>query len=234
MVPGDTSTYAVVDSIYKLPYHRPCQSLCIAASFLGSTCGGLFEALGGDANCWASDPLETTVSLFDSSDNTSTCNSLPSVQHQQIVSDAHEPYIGEICKGIVYDYYIPSPASVSSKLAPLLPPYVLQSIVEATVTTIEGFIPMYLETPCLHAQRKIMCALQFMPSSPNHLLDAVFGPVYLPSLPHRDLCTTYQSECAYLIGLVPALSFNCSAVLGTSMRLFPDKTQVGLHRCLFI
>jgi hypothetical protein len=228
VVSGDTSTYALADGSYRIPYKRPCQSLCLAASYLGSTCKGLYEALGGDVNCWAAASAFTGMNLYDSSDNATVCNALALVAGKQIVSDPHEAYIGAVCKDIAFDYYVPSPTTVNPLLAPLLPPFVLQSVSEATLSGLEAYVPMYLTTACLRAQRKLMCALTFMPSSPSHLLDAFVGTVYLPSFPARDICTTYQAECSALTALAPALSFNCSGTAGT-IQIFPEKEQVQIQ-----
>lgn len=96
---------------------------------MGSTCRGIIEGLGLAVDCSAVDSNSTL--LYDP--NPLTCNSMAYSKSFSLVSDQFEPYIGSVCKGIISKVYLPDPSTINPLLAPLLPPYVLQSVTEAVV-----------------------------------------------------------------------------------------------------
>lgn len=138
----------------------------------------------------------------------------------------HEPYIGNTCKDIIEEYYVPSSDIVDKNLAPLLPPYVLQTIQEMIITSIENVIPKFLTSSCLISQRKYMCSLMFMkPFRSDVLLNIIGNEIYLPSYPQYDICNNYINDCNYLISVVPILNMNCSTKVNGDY-LFPKKEAI--------
>ena len=146
-----------------------------------------------------------------------------------MVAEPYEPYIGTVCAGIVDEYYVPPSDTVDPAFAPLLPPYVLQTVNEYSIAGLETYIPKFLTSQCLTAQRKYICSLAFMkPFASSLLLPVIGNEVYLPSYPEHRVCTAYVEECSYLIGLVPALGMNCSTLVN-GVPLFPTAPVVCIH-----
>jgi hypothetical protein len=135
--------------------------------------------------------------------------------------------VGSVCAGIVEQVYIPSPSTVDKSLAPLLPPFVLQAIQEQVLASIENMIPRYLSSSCLLAQRKIMCSMFFLSPHADYSLAAMFGgPVYIPSFPHRDVCTQYHAECATRIASTPSAAIDCETNFSATTKFFPTEAQL--------
>lgn len=143
-----------------------------------------------------------------------------------LVAEPNEPYVGKVCKDVITEFYTASPKALDASLAPLLPPFVLQNLVEGMLSSIEAEIPRYLTSSCLVAQREIMCALTMMEPYALDQLHAVFGTVYLPKYPARNLCERYMDSCSALIGVMPQLALNCSQHISPGVSLFPTKPQV--------
>jgi hypothetical protein len=201
---------------YSLPYERPCTSLCMAQA---SKCGPVLGYFGQAANC--------TSPEFDIS--AATCNALSSVSDVQLVQSSAEPYVGEVCKGITDRVYV-TPSK--PPLAPLLPPFVMQSILEVTLAGLEAMVPSIMTPACLLAQRKLVCGLYFMEPEPVSALADYFGTVYFPRFPAREVCETYEVQCAGLIALAPVLAMNCSTRAGIG-HLFPERPQAIMEVLLF-
>ena len=151
------------------------------------------------------------------------------MQGVSVVAEPFEPYIGSVCSGLVDEYYVPPSSTVDPMFAPLLPPYVLQSVNEYSISTLETYIPKFLTSKCLVAQRKYICSLAFMkPFASAELMSVLGNEVYLPAYPAHEICTSFVEECSYLIGLAPALGMNCSTLAG-GVPLFPTEPVVCMN-----
>lgn len=239
-MPADPATYDQIANIQayypvvQLPYRRPCTSLCTAITYLGS-CGGSLEATLGSLmpSCALTYPLTDGpaggyFSIY-SADPTQ-CNALASTAGMPLVADKTEPYVGKACQGVTTSLYIPASSMVdpTGRLAPLLPPFVLQSVLEAQLSAIFAATPRWLKQDCNTAQRTLLCPTKLLKAQPLDNLLAVFGTtVYLPSFPARSLCENYRAQCPFLVNNVPELNINCSQVL-MGVQAFPERDQVVL------
>lgn len=177
-------------------------------------------------DCNMNNSMIYDIPVFDASNDNNKCNDLHEISNIKIVAEPSEPYIGNTCKDIVENYYVPNSDIIDKNLAPLLPPYVLQTIQEYTITAIENLIPKFLTSSCLISQRKYMCTLMFMkPFRSDVLLNIIGNEIYLPSYPQYDICNTYINECNYLISVVPQLGMNCSIKVNDDY-LFPKKEAI--------
>ncbi len=123
-------------------------------------------------------------------------------------------------------YYVPPPSAIDPNLAPLLPPFVMQTVTEMGITALESYIPKFLTEGCLIAQRKHICSLAFMkPYETDVLLLYIGNTVTIPSYPWFDLCDNYVNECSYLISVAPVLGANCSTKVNGA-DLYPKETEV--------
>jgi hypothetical protein len=121
--------------------------------------------------------------------------------------------------------YVPDAALLDPSMAPLLPPYVMQTIIESVYGAAESQLPQFFSSKCLNSQRAVTCAMAFMNPHPLDDLALLFGTVYLPSFPERSLCLDYNAACAdQLFTFVPTLRLNCSATTG-HLELFPSSSQ---------
>lgn len=198
----------------EFPYRKPCKSLCVATSYLGSTCAGMMEGFGTAVDC--------TSDNFDQTDNLEQCNAMHFTAGALLVANDQEPYVGETCKGVLAaPIAIPV---VDSAFAPYLPPYVAQSIAEGALSSWVGSMPVMAHDACLIDFRKMACGLMLPVAEVTHALDFIFGPLSLPSFPHLSVCTDFTSSCADTLRVVPDLAFNCSSRQGP-IALFPNETQ---------
>lgn len=229
VVSGDTSTFDLIAPSVLIPYQRPCRSLCVATTSAGNTCGGVLEALGMAMDCDVLDPA-TGVAMFDSSNNALTCNALTSTKGVSVVAAKYETYIGTTCKGIIDQAYLPPPSAlafITANLAPLPPSYVVQTVLEQFVAAVTAVVPRMFTQPCLEAQRKYLCSKAFFHPHQVPELKDNFPEFYLPSYPHRNICTQYIDTCASAIVLAPVLAANCTASANNVMD-FPTKPQTIL------
>jgi hypothetical protein len=187
--------------------------------------------MGLAPDCEGSDPY-LGVPYYD--DDTSQCNSLATSFYWQIVGDQAEPYIGSVCAGVVDSYWVPPSAAISPLFAPLLPPYVLQTVTEQALTSIENMIPKYFYEDCLLSQRKVLCGSFFLKPEASDALAFLFGTIYLPSFPQRDVCESYQEQCSSLISLAPALSLNCTQQSSDGIDSYPETSQVSFFVIYFM
>jgi len=227
VVADDYTTYQWIGSI-PIPYKRPCQSLCIATTYFGdaNSCHGLLEYLGINFQC-SGTVLGLPITEFDSTNDPSTCNSLTSTANSLVVASPTEPYVGKTCAGIADQYYVVAPPDPS--FAPLLPPFVAQSVAEAGVTAITKALPRYFSSGCLEAYYKVMCATFIMKPFESHDLDQVFGVTYFPSFPSNSLCQDFNDKCSALFALVPDAKLNCDTKLaGGTLSLYPSSDQVSI------
>jgi hypothetical protein len=182
------------------------------------------EMFGAPVSCYA--PMTArNISVYDDSNDASLCNDLTSTIGEQVVGSSSEKYVGSWCTDVVTDAYIPPSSMVNSLLAPYLPPFVLQSVIEGAFDSLMSTLPFIFPGECLTAQRKLMCSMIFMDPYPLDDLSFVFGTIYLPSFPANDLCVAYDTSCAAsLLSMLPSLAMNCSARSGP-LASFPSEPQ---------
>lgn len=155
-----------------------------------------------------------------------------------MVASAVEPYIGSLCTGITQSYFVPPGWLLDPTLPPLMAPFVLQSVSEFVVglIVVDG-TPQYLPTGCLTAQRKLQCSIfhlkpYLVDATAHSALTNVYGasnPLYVPSYPSYDTCTTYANECAEIISVFPSVGVDCDLQLPGPVSFFPKTTQVARH-----
>jgi len=213
------------DGSYTIrPYYRPCQSICTAVSYAGTSCQGILEGLGVPLGCSANDISNSFTAYAPDADP--ACNGLASSIGKQLVADKTEPYVGEQRVGVTKELLVPSSSTLdpTGTLAPMLPPFVAQAMTEDSLKSLFSNIPRMLKSQCLTDLNKMLCSLKLMKPQPLSGLQAYFGTVYMPQFPERDLCESYKASCGFLVSLVPALEFDCDATMGT-IKMFPTETQ---------
>ena len=233
VVADDYTTYQWIGSI-PIPYKRPCESLCTATTYFGdaTSCHGLLESLGLDFQC-SGNALGLPIPEFDSTNDPSTCNSLPSTANSLVVASPVEPYVGKTCAGIADQYYVQAPFVPG--FAPLLPPFVAQSVAEAGVAAVTKVLPRYFSSDCLEAYYKVMCATFIMKPFKSDDLAQVFGVTYFPSFPSNSLCQDYNDKCSALFALVPEAKLDCDTKLaGGALSLYPSSNQVSNFLIIFL
>ena len=201
-----------------LPYRKPCKSLCDATSYLGTSCAGMMEGFGTAVNCWSDS--------FDLTNDLDQCNAMTFSEGALLVAQDQEAYIGTTCQGIIDTAPIATPAvdTIDPLFAPYLPPYVAQSIIEGTLAGWTGSMPVMAHGNCLTDFRKMACGLMLPAAEITTALEAIFGPITLPSFPHHSVCTEFMDSCDNLLSVVPSLAMNCSGKAG-DVYLFPNATQ---------
>ena len=206
------------------PHYRPCQSICTAVSYAGTSCQGILEGLGVPLGCSDNDISNSFTAYAPDSDL--ACNGLASSIGKQLVADKTEPYVGEQCAGVTKELLVPSSSTLdpTGTLAPMLPPFVAQAMTEDGLKGVFSNIPRLLKSQCLTDLHKMLCSLKLMKPQPLSGLQAYFGTVYMPQFPERGLCESYKASCGFLVSLVPALEFDCDATIGT-IKMFPNETQ---------
>jgi hypothetical protein len=128
--------------------------------------------MGLDPHCGTAQDALSGLPLFDA--DAQTCNTLTeSVMSASLVAEQREPYIGQVCAGIASDYSVPPPSALDPHFAPLLPPFVLQSVTETALAEVERLIPRYLTEDCLVAQRALVCSSYFLQPFPSDALSFV-------------------------------------------------------------
>lgn len=251
--------YSDLNLTIPLPFQRPCKSLC---DDVNTKCLGLLSLLGVNSNCSArADYSGGSASLlpyqYDQRPNSDRCNAMTVSSFS--IGSSKEVYISGssgACYGIVDEVYIPPSSSLSSSLAPLLPPYVIQSIIEAQLKASFDALPAWMSENCHLALKKYFCrsylikphgvaysealttsgAIQYLSYFIAKGIDVTSlaaETVYIPSFPSQEVCQDYQDTCAAFITLAdaPSLIPNCSATssaTGVSVQLFPSSNQTIL------
>lgn len=220
-----------------MPFQRPCQSVC---NNVNGNCLGLLGLLGLSQDCsarydYSFGNIPYIPYRYDASNSSSVCNSMPSKFE---IGSSMEPYIGGLtgaCYGIVDQMYVPPTSSISSALAPLPAPYVIQSLLERSLASSFSALPKWLSEDCHFAMQKYFCRSVMIKAGSETFgqafIAAGLGPylglfssagvdiaavsalrVYMPSFPHRDVCLDYQDKCAAFIAVSGqnALIPNCS------------------------
>jgi hypothetical protein len=155
----DYSIFDDIGVIYPISFQRPCVNVCNNAN---RDCLGLLNLFETKTYCFErydysqmgygksigntsySYPFPFT---YDQSDDAIHCNSISAVIP---VASTIEPYIfaqtGGVCSGITTSLYVPPGPLVSSALAPMRKPYVVQSAIEARLLlgNMMLFLPTYI------------------------------------------------------------------------------------------
>lgn len=148
-------------------------------------------------------------------------------QNLPLVGEAMETYSGTACTGFTKEVLIPSSAAIHSTVAPLLPTGVAQLLVEGGITAVENFIPRYLFEECLTARRAMICGASYQAPYATDAVSGIYNnDVYVPSYPHKNICTAYANSCAPLIAQLPFLAMDCDLELFPGLKLFPETEQV--------
>lgn len=146
------------------------------------------------------------------------------VQGLQLVASPNEPYIGSICAGIVTDYYVIN--FVDPTMAPLLPPFVMQTVMESAISMYVGYMPKYATSECQTSFREAFCTTLMLNPYPVNDLSFFFGTVYIPSFPEYSICTNYMDKCAAILEIAPAFGLDCNGtVSGATYRSYPTEPQ---------
>ncbi len=130
--------------VSKLPFQRPCLSLCESIAKSGATCNDMLGLMGSAPDCQTINPSTGQYQYAKDDGVLETCNSLQDTKALAVVAGMKENYIGDVCSGIVNEVYIPPPQKISSNLAPMLPPYTVQSILESSVASASKTLPVYV------------------------------------------------------------------------------------------
>ena len=115
-----------------------------------------------------------------------------------------------VCSGIVTStLYVPPSSAVSSVLAPLLPSYTIQTLIENELAANLALIPNYISQSCVYALRRYLCGTYMLGAQ---LVIPPLG-IYLQSYLSNDICINYQTQCYAFIAAsgMPSLVPNCSA-----------------------
>lgn len=250
--------YSDLGIAVPMPFQRPCQSLCVNVN---DQCLGLLGLMGFSQDCnakydYSFGQIPSLPYQYDSTNNTNKCNGMTASFQ---IGKPQEPYIGGptgACGGIVDQLYVPPSSAISSVLAPLQSPYVIQTILETALADNFKVLPPWLSKDCNFAMKKYLCRSVMIRSGSETYLDAftnagvapylgalssvgintaslLVESVYMPSYPSRDICETYESYCAGFITLanIPALVPNCSKTTtlnGITMENYPRNKQTIL------
>lgn len=234
-----------------MPFQRPCMSVC---SQVDDKCYGFLNFFGMSPNCtstydYSSGKLPSgKTSKYDSTNNPQYCNKMPS---NFSVAATSEPYIyangGGVCSGIVEKLYVPPGNAVSTSLAPMQPPFVVQTAIEKKVASSINSLPLWVTKECRFAIRKYACGSYMLAPQPQIIRNILLAnglsqqqlaglqyfniltpkqmsyEFYMPSYPDQSVCLDYLSACkefAVLAGL-PA----CDSITSTGAQMFPTTNQ---------
>lgn len=246
---------AIVANQVKLPFERPCRSVCVNTN---KNCLGVLGLLGLTQNCDGTYDYSggkftlATPKKYDLTNDTNYCNGM--TKSFQIGS-SKEVYNGTFCTGIVDNLYVFPASQISKSFAPMQPPYVVQSKIESLLRASFADLPVFLSEDCHFALKKYFCR-----SSLPNVYEMTFGDafakavvplttlglllgsqanaralnvtkVYLPSFPSNDVCESYSETCAAFIKLAGKddlePSCDATATFGSNIvKKYPNTTQV--------
>lgn len=237
--------YSDVGLTIPLSFQRPCKSVC---ENVNDQCLGMLPMLGINNNCsakfdYSGGMIPYLPFQYDSSNESTICNAMPAATSVQSTS---EPYIGGadgVCYGIVDDVYVPPANMLSASFVPFQPPYVVQTMIEYQLTSSLSALPPWLSTECHLALKKYFCGSYFLKPETKVLRQVLqynsmsFLSAYLtseqldysfalPSYPHENICTEYQTQCGEFIASagISALVPNCSAK-SSGILSYPSSNQ---------
>ncbi len=147
--------------VSKLPFQRPCLSLCESITKSGAICNNVLSLMGSSPDCQTINPSTGQYQYIKDDSVLEICNSLKDTKALAVVAGMKETYVGDVCSGVVNEVYIPPPQKVSSSLAPMLPPYTVQSILESSATSAFKSLPVYVTAECRKAATTLFCGKAF-------------------------------------------------------------------------
>ena len=207
---------------YPVPFQRPCVNICTNAT---ASCLGLPNLLGfGSAlNCSSLTDYsmghlpspQKYATTYDFNNNPTVCNDMASGQFA--VASSAERYLGAsnpsaACYGITSELYIPPANAVDPSLAPMLPPYVLQTLIEAKLVASFSALPMVLSAECHSALRTYFCSSYML--RPAKLL---LGAVVAANLAAAGVPAQNQPSLLNSLGIPPAV---LAGILNYSLTLY--------------
>ncbi len=197
--------------ISKLPFQRPCLSLCESITKSGATCNDVLGLMGGLPDCQTINPGTGQPQYSKDSSELETCNSLKDTKALAVVAGMKETYAGGVCSGVVNEVYIPPPQKVISSLSPMLPPYTVQSILESGIASALKSLPVYVTAKCRETATMLFCGKAFMaPQWQPDAHDLLGLDVYMPSYPARSVCLEYASACKEFIAVAASKGVDAS------------------------
>eukprot|EP00596_Hydrurales_sp_CCMP1899_P007118 CAMPEP_0119044560 /NCGR_PEP_ID=MMETSP1177-20130426/32368_1 /TAXON_ID=2985 /ORGANISM="Ochromonas sp, Strain CCMP1899" /LENGTH=387 /DNA_ID=CAMNT_0007014809 /DNA_START=280 /DNA_END=1441 /DNA_ORIENTATION=- len=260
--------FSDIGQIFPIPFQRPCLSVCENAN---KDCFGLLNIFGKQLNCL--EQLDYSQGVYgqsignssyshpfpyaydQSSSSNTVCNKMSAVA---TVASSMEPYLfaqrGGACAGIVTSVYVPQGPKVSSSLAPMQQPYVVQSLIEGKVNLALSALPPWISKQCHLSLRKFVCGSAFLLPQPQIFPDVLTANSFsaplisliglqlqgagvnitsfyesvfhLPSYPSAAVCEAYSSSCGAFIQLagISALVPNCTRVTDGIFQ-YPDTPQ---------
>jgi hypothetical protein len=247
--------YSDISLTVPIPFQRPCKSLCVDAN---AKCLGLLNIMSLSQNCLATydytfGQIPTKPYQYDQA-NSPSCNAMTK---SFAIGSSVETYIGGVngaCYGIVDQLYIPPSLVISSTLAPLQQPYVIQNAMETKLKASFSVLPSFLSESCHFALKKFICRSTMIRATSvtfaNAFAQAGVTPylsalavagvnvtsllahsVYIPSYPSINVCEDYESTCGAFIKKANSqtLAANCSKTSKTASGLtvnnFPSTSQ---------
>lgn len=246
--------FSDVNKAFPLPFQRPCVSVCTNAN---TQCLGLLNLSNRALNCSAqtdysyggfgaaygvsSYPFPRT---YDSRFGPSVCNAMPA---NNDVAGSSEPYVyastNGVCAGIVSSLYVPPGNLLSSDLAPMQGPFVVQSIIESQLAASIKALPAWLSPSCHLSLRKYFCGSYMLAPQAQKFDDVLIAnnfdartilgikfvlgsagvnvsaflksTFYLPSYPTNQVCQDYANNCGAFINIseVASLIPRCGAIV---------------------
>ena len=167
---------------------------------------------------------------YDPADN-NTCSSINVPVNVQHGMEMYNP--NGVCAAYFETIYIPPSNTPPLPFPPMVPPYVVQSTVESIIAGKLEQLPIWIEKRCYNVLKRYMCATAFIApfqTSLQHILTdnmvpladqlgleagmgylgfngtaMVNSPFWIPSYPGREVCTSYEMECAPFIEAVAPL-----------------------------
>lgn len=142
-----------------------------------------------------------------------------------------EKYVGKFCKGVRDQWWHADSNDFDSSLAPFLPPFVLQGLIDDFLydTFEAGTLRLYpYENLECHDSRKIhICTAYYLEPHPSNALSAYFGTIQVPRFPHRTNCRNYERLCDRKRDCDQKISAGTGDQ--TLVYLYPKGRQVGCH-----
>jgi hypothetical protein len=175
-----------------------------------------------------------------------------------VVAGSSEPYIyaakNGVCAGIISSLYVPPGNLLSSNVAPMQGPYVVQTIIETQLAASISALPVWLSPSCHLSMRKYFCGSYMLAPQPQRFHDVLMAnsfdantilgieyqlgaagvnisaylqfTFYLPSYPTTQVCLDYLNSCGTFINAsnVPALVPHCLATVN-GVSQYPSVNQ---------
>ena len=218
-----TWNYAVYPSVpFPLPFQRPCLSVCTTTV---NSCIGLpnLLGLGSELNCssltdysWGQLPPPVSyANTYDGGNDPAICNAMATGVFEVALSSevylgANDP--GAACYGITSELYIPPANSIDPSLAPMLPPYVVQTIIDSNLAASFEALPKFLSEECHSSLRTYFCSSYMLKPTTLSL-----GEVVATNLAAAGIPAQSQSSVLNSLGIPSPI---LAAILNYSFTLY--------------